>query len=794
MSITDPLVLPVDVSIGPVRLLHPGIRSRLGARDDDFAVSRPRGRAPAKIVDHAGAALLEAFRAPRRVSDVVLELAKQRGLDADALLIEAFPLLHDCFNSRFLVSADSADAAPILPGLEPGDRVGRWTVVRCVRLLADTEVYQARSADGAAAAIKLARGPATPALRTMFAREAAVLGQLGGRGAPRLLARGRVRGKQYIAMTWRAGVEPGTVFGELRAAGDRGRSALAGLATRLVAAYARLHARGVLHGDVCPGNVLIDGRGRVSLLDFGRACLISTQPSRRDPPRGFVPPFIDPELAAAVAADAPSPPLTAAGEQYALAALVYLLATGRAHRDFSLDRAAMLAEVGRDLPLPFSAHGVPPWPEFERVLQRAMSRRPEDRFLSVRAFAAALSRVKAPPASSRPSGTAAPATRLAAEFVDALRRANPLERVNSGAPTASVTYGMAGVACALYRLSLLGGDAAALAAADLWVTRALGAQSRRDAFHSPELGLTAASLGEVSPYHTVSGLHVVDGLIAQAFGDRDRCAGAVRRFVAAAAAPCRIPDLTLGRGGVLVGAALLLEALPPGMGDAAAALRASGDAAQRELWTQVPQAPAGPGSRLTPGIAHGWGGVLYATLRWSRSTGAPLPPAFHPRLAELAAWATPVGRGVHWPRRVAPGAPQPEEVAGWCNGPAGMVYLWTLAHRAFGRDEYLQLAEASAWSAWEAPGGFPDLCCGLAGRAYALLNLYRHTGDAEWLERARRLGARVHAALVHGCGFAHPMSLFKGETGMVLLGADLATPEEARMPFFEPEGWPVADA
>jgi serine/threonine-protein kinase len=212
------------------------------------------------------------------------------------------------------------------------------------------------------------------------------------------------------------------------------------------------------------------------------------------------------------------------------------------------------------------------------------------------------------------------------------------------------------------------------------------------------------------------------------------------------------------------------------------------------LWAQLPRAAAGPRSRLTPGIALGWGGVLYATLRWSHSTGAPLPPAFHSRLAEVAAWAAPFGRGMHWPRRAAHGAPAPKEVAGWCNGPAGMVYLWTLAHRVFGRDEYLQLAEASAWSAWEAPGGFPDLCCGLAGRAYALLNAYRHTGDAAWLDRARRLGARVHAALVRGCGFARPMSLFKGETGMVLLGADLAAPEEARMPFFEPEGWPVADA
>ena len=120
-----------------------------------------------------------------------------------------------------------------------------------------------------------------------------------------------------------------------------------------------------------------------------------------------------------------------------------------------------------------------------------------------------------------------------------------------------------------------------------------------------------------------------------------------------------------------------------------------------------------------------------------------------------------------------------------------MVHLWTLAHRSFGRDEHLRLARSSAWSAWEAPSGFPDLCCGLAGRAYALLSVYRHTGDAEWLDRARALGGRAHSALLRGSRFAHPMSLFKGEPGIVLLGADLAAPEAACMPFFESEGWPT---
>jgi hypothetical protein len=38
------------------------------------------------------------------------------------------------------------------------------------------------------------------------------------------------------------------------------------------------------------------------------------------------------------------------------------------------------------------------------------------------------------------------------------------------------------------------------------------------------------------------------------------------------------------------------------------------------------------------------------------------------------------------------------------------------------------------------------------------------------------------------------MSLFKGDTGLALLAADLAAPEAACLPLFEEEGWPSRPA
>jgi serine/threonine-protein kinase len=128
---------------------------------------------------------------------------------------------------------------------------------------------------------------------------------------------------------------------------------------------------------------------------------------------------------------------------------------------------------------------------------------------------------------------------------------------------------------------------------------------------------------------------------------------------------------------------------------------------------------------------------------------------------------------------------------GWCNGTAGYVFLWTEAHKATGEDKYLDLAEGAAWHVWETPSPIATLCCGMAGQAYALLNFYRHTGDAVWLRRARDAGRLAAVAAMNpgsrATGEYHPEGLYKGDFGVGVLDYDLENPAEARMPVFERE-------
>jgi hypothetical protein len=195
--------------------------------------------------------------------------------------------------------------------------------------------------------------------------------------------------------------------------------------------------------------------------------------------------------------------------------------------------------------------------------------------------------------------------------------------------------------------------------------------------------------------------------------------------------------------------------------------------------------PVRAGGVLNLGIAHGWGGVLFALLRWRETTGwLEANPLITTRLGELAAEAKTVGTGLSWPWLSESPGTDPA-MPGWCNGSAGLVHLWTLAERTLRGEKYGELAALAAMNAWEEPRNVGDLCCGAAGRAYAMLDLYRHTGDGIWLDRARSRGE--DAARVINRWSLRRDSLYKGEVRAALLLADLQRPELSCMPLFDRE-------
>jgi serine/threonine-protein kinase len=168
------------------------------------------------------------------------------------------------------------------------------------------------------------------------------------------------------------------------------------------------------------------------------------------------------------------------------------------------------------------------------------------------------------------------------------------------------------------------------------------------------------------------------------------------------------------------------------------------------------------------GFAHGWAGLLFALLRWSRARGESAEP-YRAKLDELAALHEPHGVGIRWPignRTVA----RASYMDGWCNGAAGHALLWALAHERLGGSTYGVYAERSAACAWSSELRHGSICCGLAGIGYACAAAHRVTGDRAWLARAR-LAAR-RACEDRSSSFYRD-SLYKGAVGAVLLREEL---------------------
>src|ERR1700758_563872 len=131
-------------------------------------------------------------------------------------------------------------------------------------------------------------------------------------------------------------------------------------------------------------------------------------------------------------------------------------------------------------------------------------------------------------------------------------------------PYTSINYGSGGVAYFLYRLACIRADAQLLSWAKLWIEKALQEIETKGKF------AFADAVGEIRPeisgpvalYHSPTGLHAVRALIGHAANDHAAQKDGLAAFVNAAQPPCPNIDITLGTSGVLLGAALLGEAMP----------------------------------------------------------------------------------------------------------------------------------------------------------------------------------------------------------------------------------------
>ena len=159
-------------------------------------------------------------------------------------------------------------------------------------------------------------------------------------------------------------------------------AAVLSIAARVADALDEVHARGAIHGDLSPSNIVYHATsGAVKLIDAADAPLVAT------------PAYMSPEQVCGLA-------IGPASDQFSLGAVLYRLACGRlpfaassrpqiAHRIVN-EAHADIRSIDASLPAALAA-----------VIDRALAKRPDARFASAAEFARAIRDVAAPPGDTR---------------------------------------------------------------------------------------------------------------------------------------------------------------------------------------------------------------------------------------------------------------------------------------------------------------------------------------------------------------------------------------------------------
>lgn len=345
-----------------------------------------------ELLDLAGearAARLQAIAS--EAPDLAAELRRLLALDATDPQFLATPVPH--------VAASVVGA---------GSQVGPYRLLHLLGEGGMGQVWLAERADGLferKVALKLLHpGLAGAGLHARFARERQILASLGHEHVARLFDAGiGADGRPYLALEY--------VEGEsITAYASRRRLSVVHklqLFLQVCSAVSHAHASLIVHRDLKPSNILVTPGGAVRLLDFGIAKLLDapdreiTTEATRTGARAFTLHYAAPEQ---IRGDA----VTTGTDVYALGVVLYELLTDckpyRIRRDTDAEweeaivagepvkpstmvrnRADLVTRAERRLARVLSG-------DLDNIVLKALSKAPEDRYLSVEALAADIKR------------------------------------------------------------------------------------------------------------------------------------------------------------------------------------------------------------------------------------------------------------------------------------------------------------------------------------------------------------------------------------------------------------------
>jgi serine/threonine-protein kinase len=261
---------------------------------------------------------------------------------------------------------------------------GRYQIVRKLGAGGMADVYLAEDQElGRRVAIKILndRHANDEQFVERFRREAKNAAALSHSNIVSIYDRGEAEGTYYIAMEY---LDGRSLKELLLSRGDAPIAVVVEYARQILSALRFAHRHGIVHRDIKPHNVLVDGEGRVKVTDFGIARAGTSQMTEAGSIVGTAQ-YLSPEQARGGDVDQRS-------DLYSLGVLMYEMLTGAV--PFSGDTPVEIAMKHlSQTPEPPSTrrHDIPR--ELDMVVMRALAKDPDDRYQTAEEMEADLDRV-----------------------------------------------------------------------------------------------------------------------------------------------------------------------------------------------------------------------------------------------------------------------------------------------------------------------------------------------------------------------------------------------------------------
>jgi serine/threonine protein kinase len=224
-----------------------------------------------------------------------------------------------------------------------------------------------------------------PDAERRFKREADTIAQLNHRNICTIYEIDRFEGRAFIAMECVEGVNLKTYM----ARHELSTSTIVAISLQIAAALASAHAKGIVHRDIKPGNIIVSEDGQVKVLDFGLARRFKTETHELGPDGSTIPGrpmgtanYMAPERILQL-------PLDPRSDLFSLGVVIYEMATGRLPFAGASPSETVANVLDKDF-VPITSLAPQHPKSLEQIVRRLLAKRAGDRYATAAELSADL--------------------------------------------------------------------------------------------------------------------------------------------------------------------------------------------------------------------------------------------------------------------------------------------------------------------------------------------------------------------------------------------------------------------